>query len=471
MQTLPQPTAARPAVSSYRQMLERVRYEGVYPTRERAEEVVRTVLGALGRQVTGEERVALAACLPRPAARIFTAQPPENECLTGWAFVRTSPPAPARPWPPPAGTWGPSSPPSPMWPDPTSPTGSCAGSRRATPCSSAAPNSRKPPRREPAAGAEPGPARPPVGSGTVQRPGAGWAAPRLPALVPGRTPGRGLCAVPHGAGAVPQSRLLVHSRTRAPTPYRTTGPGVVLHRGGPVPCRSPGCWVISDPGRRRRAAPPGPELSCTAVGPCRAALRCAGAVPHCGRPCPAAPRDTLPHRSAPVSTAPWARIAHVRAAAERAHPGKRRLCCRRLPSRPCAGGREEPHAADGWRCGRGGRAPRGRVPGRLSRTAAGRTEPPRRPGRVARRPRGGARRRRGGTAAHGDGKGVAMARRRRCGPGAGRIPRRRAGGHRAPHRSLRRGASICWTSPRRCSASWWSAVCRRRWRCRGHGCR
>ncbi|WP_236243491.1 DUF2267 domain-containing protein [Streptomyces sp. CC228A] len=87
MQTLPQPTAARPAVS-YRQMLERVRYEGVYPTRERAEEVVRTVLGALGRQVTGEERVALAACLPRPAARIFTAQPPENECLTGWAFVK-----------------------------------------------------------------------------------------------------------------------------------------------------------------------------------------------------------------------------------------------------------------------------------------------------------------------------------------------------------------------------------------------
>ncbi|WP_236244730.1 DUF2267 domain-containing protein [Streptomyces sp. CC210A] len=87
MQTLPHPTAARPAVS-YRQMLERVRYEGVYPTRERAEEVVRTVLGALGRQVTGEERVALAASLPRQAALMLTSQPPENERLTGWAFVK-----------------------------------------------------------------------------------------------------------------------------------------------------------------------------------------------------------------------------------------------------------------------------------------------------------------------------------------------------------------------------------------------
>ncbi|MFI6014156.1 DUF2267 domain-containing protein [Streptomyces sp. NPDC051243] len=85
----PQSEPARPtAAMSYHQLLERVRYEGAYPTRERAEEVVRQVLAALGRQLTGDERVELAARLPLEAARIFTAQVPATEQLTGWGFVK-----------------------------------------------------------------------------------------------------------------------------------------------------------------------------------------------------------------------------------------------------------------------------------------------------------------------------------------------------------------------------------------------
>ncbi|AQA09493.1 hypothetical protein BV401_02345 [Streptomyces malaysiensis subsp. malaysiensis] len=75
-------------VMTFEQMLDRVRYDGVYPTRERAEEVVRLVLSGLGRQLTGEERVELAARLPREAARILTEQVPGTRPLTGWAFVK-----------------------------------------------------------------------------------------------------------------------------------------------------------------------------------------------------------------------------------------------------------------------------------------------------------------------------------------------------------------------------------------------
>ncbi|MFI1968297.1 hypothetical protein BLA24_13180 [Streptomyces cinnamoneus] len=69
-------------------MLEKVRYEGAYPTRERAEEAVRLVVSGLGRQLTGDERVELAARLPFEAARILTAQIPDTQPLTGWAFVK-----------------------------------------------------------------------------------------------------------------------------------------------------------------------------------------------------------------------------------------------------------------------------------------------------------------------------------------------------------------------------------------------
>ncbi|WP_330320809.1 DUF2267 domain-containing protein [Streptomyces clavifer] len=73
---------------TFEQMLEKVRYDGAYPTRERAEEVVRLVLSGLGRQLTGEERVELAARLPFEAASILTAQVPGIQPLTGWAFVK-----------------------------------------------------------------------------------------------------------------------------------------------------------------------------------------------------------------------------------------------------------------------------------------------------------------------------------------------------------------------------------------------
>ncbi|AZM89917.1 MULTISPECIES: DUF2267 domain-containing protein [Streptomyces] len=78
---------AQPAMT-FEHMLERVRYEGAYPTRERAEEAVRTVLAALGRQLVGDERVDLARCLPVEAARALTAQVPDTERLTGWAFIK-----------------------------------------------------------------------------------------------------------------------------------------------------------------------------------------------------------------------------------------------------------------------------------------------------------------------------------------------------------------------------------------------
>ncbi|MFD5890667.1 DUF2267 domain-containing protein [Streptomyces sp. NPDC060334] len=69
-------------------MLERVRYEGVYPTSERAAEAVHHVPAALGRRLTGDERVDLAQCLPIEAALTLTAQVPDTEHLTGWGFVK-----------------------------------------------------------------------------------------------------------------------------------------------------------------------------------------------------------------------------------------------------------------------------------------------------------------------------------------------------------------------------------------------
>ncbi|MBQ1095391.1 DUF2267 domain-containing protein [Streptomyces sp. b94] len=85
--TAPATLTTVPAMS-YGQMLEQIRYNGAYPTRERAEEVVLAVLAALGRRVTGEERVDLAARLPREAAQVFAAQIPATDPMTGWAFVR-----------------------------------------------------------------------------------------------------------------------------------------------------------------------------------------------------------------------------------------------------------------------------------------------------------------------------------------------------------------------------------------------
>ncbi|MFB7398390.1 MULTISPECIES: DUF2267 domain-containing protein [unclassified Streptomyces] len=72
----------------YSQMLERVRYEGAYPTLERADEAVQSVLAALGRQLIGDERVDLAARLPVEAALVLTAQVPAVTPLTGWEFIK-----------------------------------------------------------------------------------------------------------------------------------------------------------------------------------------------------------------------------------------------------------------------------------------------------------------------------------------------------------------------------------------------
>jgi uncharacterized protein (DUF2267 family) len=87
MLPLREPASARPGMT-FHQMLERIRYEGAYPTRERAEDVTRAVLEALGRQLTGDERVELAACLPVEAALDLTGQIPAPQPLTGWGFVK-----------------------------------------------------------------------------------------------------------------------------------------------------------------------------------------------------------------------------------------------------------------------------------------------------------------------------------------------------------------------------------------------
>ncbi|MFB6805210.1 DUF2267 domain-containing protein [Streptomyces sp. NPDC056387] len=83
-------TAISPDVTgmSYQQLLERVRYDGAYPTTERAAAAVHRVMSALGRQIGGDERGELARCLPVEAALAFTAQVPDAQPLTGWAFVK-----------------------------------------------------------------------------------------------------------------------------------------------------------------------------------------------------------------------------------------------------------------------------------------------------------------------------------------------------------------------------------------------
>ncbi|MEU3464310.1 DUF2267 domain-containing protein [Streptomyces sp. NPDC006733] len=86
------PPQSAPATTSvatpYEQLLEQIRYNGAYPTREHAAEVTHAVLAALGRQLTGDERVDLAACLPVEAALTFTAQIPTVRPRTGQQLVQ-----------------------------------------------------------------------------------------------------------------------------------------------------------------------------------------------------------------------------------------------------------------------------------------------------------------------------------------------------------------------------------------------
>ncbi|GGJ92511.1 hypothetical protein GCM10011583_24970 [Streptomyces camponoticapitis] len=80
--------AAAPAkVFTFDRMLETVRYEGAYPTRERAEESVTRVLTAFGQQLADGERASLAAQLPAEAARLLGAAAPA-EPLSGQEFVK-----------------------------------------------------------------------------------------------------------------------------------------------------------------------------------------------------------------------------------------------------------------------------------------------------------------------------------------------------------------------------------------------
>ncbi|MFD7629762.1 DUF2267 domain-containing protein [Streptomyces sp. NPDC059851] len=84
-----QPVIHRPAPDmTYEQMLQAVQYEGAYPDTDRTAESVHRVLAALGRRLTGQERVDLAARLPTEAALTFTAQVPDFDRLTGWGFIK-----------------------------------------------------------------------------------------------------------------------------------------------------------------------------------------------------------------------------------------------------------------------------------------------------------------------------------------------------------------------------------------------
>ncbi|GAA3932832.1 hypothetical protein GCM10022244_46780 [Streptomyces gulbargensis] len=85
---IPAPRTGLQESEDYVRLLERVRYEGAHPTREHAEEAVRDVLAALGRQLVGDERVDLAARLPVEAALVLTGQIPALNRLTGWEFVK-----------------------------------------------------------------------------------------------------------------------------------------------------------------------------------------------------------------------------------------------------------------------------------------------------------------------------------------------------------------------------------------------
>ncbi|MFF5446336.1 DUF2267 domain-containing protein [Streptomyces sp. NPDC012888] len=73
---------------AYDRMLESVRYEGAYPTRDKAHERIQRVMAALGRQVTGTARAELADKLPLEAALPFSSETPRTPARTAWGFVK-----------------------------------------------------------------------------------------------------------------------------------------------------------------------------------------------------------------------------------------------------------------------------------------------------------------------------------------------------------------------------------------------
>ncbi|WP_181139891.1 DUF2267 domain-containing protein [Streptomyces sp. Ru71] len=83
-----QATATTTATDSgWFRLIDAVKEAGQYPTRGEAESITRIVLSALGGQVVGEERVALAQALPREAAVVVASQIPATRRLTAAAFV------------------------------------------------------------------------------------------------------------------------------------------------------------------------------------------------------------------------------------------------------------------------------------------------------------------------------------------------------------------------------------------------
>ncbi|MFJ9742780.1 DUF2267 domain-containing protein [Streptomyces sp. NPDC101166] len=68
-------------------MIEAVREAGGYPTTAEAEHITSVVLSALGGQITGDERVALAHALPRRAAALIASRPPAPRPLPARDFV------------------------------------------------------------------------------------------------------------------------------------------------------------------------------------------------------------------------------------------------------------------------------------------------------------------------------------------------------------------------------------------------
>ncbi|WP_347400474.1 DUF2267 domain-containing protein [Streptomyces sp. BK239] len=70
-------------------LLEAVREAGRYPTTAEAEHITRVVIAALGSQITGDERVALAHALPRSAAALIASEPPARHPSPAAEFVES----------------------------------------------------------------------------------------------------------------------------------------------------------------------------------------------------------------------------------------------------------------------------------------------------------------------------------------------------------------------------------------------
>ncbi|ESQ01435.1 hypothetical protein EES44_17740 [Streptomyces sp. ADI96-15] len=77
---------SRPA-ADWTRFLEAIRYRGVYPTRQRAEEAARLVIAGLSRQLDASVRAQLAAALPAEAARLLKGEEAAARPLSGRAFV------------------------------------------------------------------------------------------------------------------------------------------------------------------------------------------------------------------------------------------------------------------------------------------------------------------------------------------------------------------------------------------------